>query len=247
VTYYTQQLIRGLSADEKPTDGGLLVGTMFTETDTGDRYKWNGSSWEGIDAGGAHNLGGASHNADTLANLNTKVSDATLDDSSAARTPASHGNEAHSATFIQAGDVTYENLNANSDVGTGATQVAQGNHTHAGGSEAFPIGSVFLSVVSTNPNTLLGYGTWSQIAAGQFLVGQNGADADFDVAEETGGAKTHTHAEHATYSHGQNTDAPKWWDTAGGDSKPDAHPAQSHDTPSNLPPYFVIYCWKRTA
>lgn len=31
---------------------------------------------------------------------------------------------------LEAADVTYANLNANGDVGTGATQVAQGNHTH---------------------------------------------------------------------------------------------------------------------
>ena len=38
----------------------------------------------------AHVLGGSAHTADTLANLNTKVSDATLDDSSDPRTPTSH-------------------------------------------------------------------------------------------------------------------------------------------------------------
>ena len=38
----------------------------------------------------AHDLAGAAHDADTLANLNTKVSDATLDDSSASRTPTAH-------------------------------------------------------------------------------------------------------------------------------------------------------------
>lgn len=38
----------------------------------------------------AHALGGAGHTADTLANLNSKVSDATLDDSSATRTPSAH-------------------------------------------------------------------------------------------------------------------------------------------------------------
>jgi len=54
--------------------------------------------------------------------------DARLSD---ARTPASHNNTYHSATYITTSDVTYEALNGNSDVGTGATQVAAGNHTHA--------------------------------------------------------------------------------------------------------------------
>jgi len=42
----------------------------------------------------AHLLG--AHTADTLANLNAKISDATLDDASAARTPSSHDRTKHS-------------------------------------------------------------------------------------------------------------------------------------------------------
>ena len=55
---------------------------------------------------------------------------------------------------------------------------------------AWPIGSVFLSVVSTNPATLLGFGTWSAFGAGKVLVGLDSGDVNFDTAEETGGAKT---------------------------------------------------------
>lgn len=56
--------------------------------------------------------------------------------------------------------------------------------------QAWPIGSVFVAVVSTNPATLLGYGTWTAIGAGRVLVGLDSGDTDFDTVEETGGAKT---------------------------------------------------------
>lgn len=42
-----------------------------------------------------HNIGGDAHSADTLVNLNTKVSDATLDSSSDTRTPTVHGDDLH--------------------------------------------------------------------------------------------------------------------------------------------------------
>lgn len=62
---------------------------------------------------------------------------------------------------------------------------------------SWPVGSVFLSVVATNPSVLLGGGTWVRIAEGQMLVGFKAADVDFGVVEGTGGAKTnniaHTH------------------------------------------------------
>jgi hypothetical protein len=56
----------------------------------------------------------------------------------------------------------------------------------------WPIGSVFLSVVDTDPSTLLGFGTWAAIAAGKVLIGLDSGDADFDTVMETGGVKTST-------------------------------------------------------
>ena len=81
------------------------------------------------------------------------------------------------------------------------------DHTHPGGSEAFPIGSVFIAVVSTNPGTLLGYGTWSAFGAGRVLVGLDAGQTEFDVVEETGGAKTHTltSAEMPAHTHTQDS------------------------------------------
>lgn len=57
----------------------------------------------------------------------------------------------------------------------------------------YPVGSIYISVVSTNPNTLFGFGTWVAFATGKTLVGIDGGDSDFDTVEETGGAKTHKH------------------------------------------------------
>ena len=58
----------------------------------------------GVPTGAAHALGGASHTADTIAALNAKVSDATLDDTGTARTPTAHalGGAEHSADTIAA-------------------------------------------------------------------------------------------------------------------------------------------------
>jgi hypothetical protein len=63
----------------------------------------------------------------------------------------------------------------------------------------FPVGSIYINAgVTTNPATLLGFGTWTAFGAGQVMVGLNGSDALFDTLEETGGSKdaivvSHTH------------------------------------------------------
>lgn len=120
--------------------------------------------------------------------------------------------------------------------------------------EAWPIGSVFTSVVSTDPADLLGFGTWSQIAQGRMLVGQNSGDTDFDTAEETGGSKTQFFTTNiAPFDSGgpsalANDRAAGAQPRVGSNHTHEVNPpATASDTKSIMNPYFVVYFWKRTA
>lgn len=70
----------------------------------------------------------------------------------------------------------------------------------------YPVGSIYVSALSTNPGTLFGFGTWSAFGAGRVLAGIDVGQTEFDVALETGGAKTHTlsAAEMPVHTHVQN-------------------------------------------
>jgi microcystin-dependent protein len=163
----------------------------------------------------------------------------------------------------------------------------------------YPVGAIYTSVVSTSPATLFGFGTWADFGAGRMLVGIDAGDADYDVVEETGGAKvitlattdipahnhtqdahnhtqdTHNHTQDAHHHHftiyvnatggGGNTradtvavtpDAPPTSDTTATNQTKvatnQAATATNQNTGGggshkNVPPYIVVYRWKRTA
>ena len=136
-------------------------------------------------------------------------------------------------------------------VAASATTAAQIN------GHAYPVGSVYTSVVATNPATLLGVGVWTAFGAGKVMLGAGGGY----TAGDTGGATTdshelqigeipaHTHSitqrgiQGSTYSFAealtnQNGGISMTLNTAptGGGG------VHTHDI---MQPYIVVYIWKR--
>lgn len=129
----------------------------------------------------------------------------------------------------------------------------------------YPVGSIYINAgTTTNPGTLLGFGTWEAFGAGRVMVGLNGSDALFDALEETGGSKDATLVSHSHtvndpghfHSGGVNTSG-----SQGGFSSPTLGTANtgtattgitvatagSSATNANLQPYITVAMWKRTA
>ena len=113
-----------------------------------------------------HSLGGDLHDPDTLANLNTKVTDATLDDSSAPRTPSAHTIASHS-------DTTATGAELDELTGGGATIL----HSHAGAEEA-SIGGAYTELAGTATTTAAGQG------------GGDGVWVDWDLSAIIGAGST---------------------------------------------------------
>ena len=86
--------------------------------------------------------------------------------------------------------------------GDSSTKLATTAFVAAALASLYPVGSIYTNAaVSTNPATLLGFGTWSAFGAGRVMVGLDAGNAAFDTAQETGGSAdaitvSHTH----TYS-----------------------------------------------
>jgi len=160
--------------------------------------------------------------------------------------------------------------------GTNTTQLATTAFVTAALSAAYPIGSIYINAgSSTNPNTLLGFGTWAAFGAGKVLVGLDSADAMFDTLEETGGSKnainvSHTHTATVTdagHTHQSGPVLSTAPGTLGGNTGPwrvdssglgtstsattgitVANSTEgSSGTNANVQPYIVVNMWKRTA
>ena len=122
--------------------------------------------------------------------------------------------------------------------------------------KAYPVGSIYMSVNSTNPKTLFG-GTWVQLKD-RFLL----AAGTTYKAGSTGGEATHTLTASEMPSHNHAVYYPNAG--AADHSAPGNYPDGPSDSTyyeigsytssaggggahNNLPPYLSVYVWKRTA
>jgi len=136
----------------------------------------------------------------------------------------------------------------------------------------YPVGSLYYnSSVTTNPATLLGFGTWTAFGAGRVPVGYNASNALFDALEETGGSAdaitvSHTHTATVTdpgHLHSDTGQVQGFGSTSGPDSNQawsGAHNTAtattgisvavsttgSSGTNANYQPYITVAIWKRT-
>ena len=120
---------------------------------------------------------------------------------------------------------------------------------------AYPVGSVYTSVVATNPATLLGVGVWEAFGAGRVMLGAGGGY----TAGATGGATTDSHSlsvnEIPPHTHGLplrhgggNGTSPYYAVTHEGSyftsNSTGGGAVHTHDI---MQPYIVVYMWQRTS
>lgn len=156
--------------------------------------------------------------------------------------------------------------------GSNTTQIATTAFVTASLSVVYPVGSIYINATSSsNPATLLGFGTWTAFGAGRVMVGLDAGDALFNTAEETGGSKdaivvSHSHVGGA-HTHtilrataadinpssgtefvqgGAQVTATDSYSTSSGGAV-NTTTVGSSGTNANLQPYITVRMWKRTA
>ena len=117
------------------------------------------------------------------------------------------------------------------------------------GLAAYPVGAIYMSLISTSPATLFG-GTWEALDDGRVLIGANSTYE----AGSTGGEATHTLTVNEMQSHSHTVSGGR---NTSGSGRPDlraSNASYSCATSSvggsqphnNMQPYLAVYMWRRT-
>ena len=179
-----------------------------------------------------------------------------------------------SPTFTGTPTLPTGTIGTTQSFGNSTTALATTAFVQAALAAIYPVGSIYTNAtVSTNPATLLGFGTWTAFGAGRVMVGFDSGNALFDTAEETGGSAnaivvSHTHTATVTdagHSHqaflysgsnqvGVGAPATNIANNQGQSTSTAttgitvANSTEgSSGTNANYQPYITVYMWKRTA
>lgn len=256
--------LNALSTDD------LKNGYVYNVEDTGRNYAWTGTAWDDLgplldnyatkdDVGNATltiqkngtSVGTFTANSKTDATANIEIPEVYTGTTA----------DGYSTTGWKEGDIYLQTTTASAD---DIKQELMQTYLEA----FYPVGSIYLSVNSTDPNTLFG-GTWEQIKD-VFLLGAG----DTYTGGETGGSVRHSHAygvrfgeyygatsgkfqlyNNGTWTAKSTNDSGTHSDTFNnvitGTSKSLSanYTSQIASTTygSSLPPYLAVYMWKRTA
>ena len=125
----------------------------------------------------------------------------------------------------------------------------------------YPVGSLYISMHSTKPETVLGFGKWVQIVD-TFLYcanssGVTGGEATHTLTIEEMPSHTHTIQQKGYWSvqheDGGSTcksfeeiEDDSWSDSALRSLAAGGLPGGATSPHNNMPPYMTVYCWQRT-
>ena len=123
--------------------------------------------------------------------------------------------------------------------------------------DIYPVGSIYMSVNSTNPSNLFG-GTWTQLkdrfllgAGSTYTNGSTGGEASHTLTVNE--MPSHSHPQYVTVSSGGSLSANCDYDSySSGNARKSAQNISTGNTGggnshNNMPPYLVVYMWQRTS
>lgn len=112
---------------------------------------------------------------------------------------------------------------------------------------SFPVGAIYMSYTSTSPASFIG-GSWTRIQK-RFLLA---AGSEYD-AGDTGGETEHTLTVNEMPSHSHTVGYENAYSAGGSNhsvvsgSRISTSSTGGDQPHNNMPPYLVVYIWRRTA
>ena len=162
-------------------------GTGATSITSGALVKGNGSS---------------AFSAASSADIVTAIGATAVQNATSATTATNATNATNANNLVSGGTIATDVTAVTQSVNNNTTRVATTAFVQSAIEAAYPVGSVYMNASnSTNPGTLLGFGTWTAIGQGSVLLGAGTGGGGTYAAGATGGSKDAITVSHAhTYS-----------------------------------------------